>query len=348
MLSLDNPRILFVGGGSIGHIAPSVAVWNALKTKHSGATAHFVCSTKHDDQEFLTKNALPFTAVDSPRLSISLLWKYWQAKRDAKAVLSKFRPHVVFSKGGYVSVPLCAAATSLGIPIVLHESDSVGGRANTLVARWAKEICTGFRLTGDKYTYTGNPIRPSMTQGHREEGLALTGCSGDRPILLVTGGSQGAQSINEVIIKLLPELLKMCDVIHITGRGKGSAMQKEGYFSVEFAHEELADLYAISDIAISRAGASNIGELAANSIATILIPLRGVGHDHQQKNALAVEKEGACVVVQQENMEETLLETLKAILEQPEKSTQLQKNIAALYNQHAAEEIAETIMKCIA
>jgi len=348
MHTVENPRILFVGGGSVGHIAPSVAVWNVLKKMQSNASAHFVCSPRPDDAPFLEANNVEHSILDAPRLSISFIWKYMKAKKEAAKILSSFNPDVVFSKGGYISIPLCAAAKQKGVPIVLHESDSVSGRANAIVSKWAKAICTGFPTQKTNTICTGNPVRSSIQNGSKEAGLQLTGFSGIKPILMVIGGSQGATSINDAIINLLPELLQSYDVIHITGREKRIDVQKDGYWSTEFVNEEIADLYAITDIAISRAGAGSIGELAANSIATILVPLRSVGHDHQQKNAEVIEDAGACIVLQQGDLNSKLSDILKEILNDKKKRVDLEEQIHLLHKEDAAEQIANTIVKCIA
>ena len=332
--------ILFVGGGSVGHIAPSVAVWRALQSSHPEWGAHFVCADREDDRKFLEKESLEYTSTHAPRLSLTFPLQFWKAYKEAKAILDQVQPAAVFSKGGYVSVPLCFAAHRSGIPIVLHESDAVGGRANQLVARWATTVCKGFEI--------GNPIRPEMTQGSREEGLRLTGFAGQRPILLVTGGSQGAESINQIICTLLPKILEHMDVIHICGRGKTRAEVQEGYWAREFAQQELAHFYAVADIAVSRAGASNITELAGNGIPSIIVPLRGVGHDHQQKNAEAVERQGGCILLQQTVLEEQLIDTVSMLLQQPSTVENLSEGIQSFYNPNAAESIAREIEKILA
>ncbi len=343
-------KILFVGGGSIGHIAPAITVWQKLKESDPSAEAVFICSKRKDDASFLMEKNLPYIAIDAPKLSLSFIWKFPIALRNAKKIISSVQPDIIFSKGGYVSVPICWVAHKKDIPIILHESDTVSGRANRLVARWASYVCMGFPLEPlpPKSEGTGNPVRPEVMQGSKEEGLKLTGFSGSKPILLVMGGSQGAQSINDIIFELLPQLLDHVDIVHITGEGKGKDIQQKGYWSAPFVNKELPHIYAIADIALSRAGAGSIGELAANSIPSILVPLREVGHDHQQKNAEYIEKKGGCILLQQADLEARLLETAQALLIDHKKRQSLSEAMQSLYQDNAAEKIATIIQKHVA
>lgn len=349
---MTHSKILFIGGGSIGHIAPSVAVWREIEKINPDAECFFVCVNRPDDKEFLTVQNVPFTAIEAPRISLSFPWKFLQATKQCSAILEEQQPDVIFSKGGYVSVPLCYAAHKKGIPIVLHESDTVSGRANVLVSKWAKTICTGFPIPKSQSPdpnpqHTGNPIRPEVTQGSREEALKITGLRGERPVLLVMGGSQGAQALNEYIYGHLEELTKICDIIHITGRGKSSntlKLEARSYFSTEFSTELLQHFYALANVCLCRSGAGSIAELAANGIPTILVPLRGVGHDHQQSNAEVAEKSGGCISVQQIDMDETLLEIIRTILTDKDTLQNMSTNIRTLHTPDAAKKIAEIIL----
>lgn len=348
-------KILFVGGGSVGHIAPAVAVWEELKKRMPDASAHFVVSTRPDDAGFLLTTGLPFTTFDAPRLSCAFPYAFWKSCRAAAKIIERERPALVFSKGGYVSVPFCFVAHRKGIPIVLHESDVVGGYANRIVGRWAKTVCQGFqtRKTNDaNHIFTGNPVRAGINKGSRDEGLRITGLSGKKPILLVMGGSQGAQAINDAIVAQLPDLLLRCDIIHITGRGKnhtnhGSPIT-DHYYATEFATSTLPHLYACSDIALSRAGAGSIAELAANRIPTILVPLRGVGHDHQQKNAEEAELLRGCMVLQQNLLSSQLLTALHSLVSDEPLRRRMSENFAAMWVPDAACLIAKCIAECLA
>ncbi|MEK7562854.1 MAG: glycosyltransferase, partial [Patescibacteria group bacterium] len=220
--------LLFVGGGTLGHIIPAVAVAREWMKQHPDAAVHFVCSPR-GEAAFLEKENLPHTMLDAPRLSWNFPWKFFLAYQKSQVLLQSLKPDLVFSKGGYVSVPVCLAAKRMKIPIILHESDAVMGRANRLIAKLSTKICLGFPTHDARshhsplttYEFTGNPLRPEITRGSRAEGLRLTGFSGSRPILLIMGGSQGAQAINEWTVRHLEDLTAVCDVIHLTGTGKG-------------------------------------------------------------------------------------------------------------------------------
>jgi len=320
-------------------------VWQEFLGAHPRAQAHFVCSEREDDSEFLRKEHLDWTAVRAPKLSWNFLWKFFLAYRDAAQLIEQEKPDILLSKGGYVSVPVCLAAHWRQIPIILHESDVVSGNANRFTARWATAVCMGFQpeRDGGKHVYTGNPVRADATSGSREEGLRITGFSGTRPILLVMGGSQGAESLNRAVLQLLCEMQKSVDVIHITGRGKEGANTQAGYWSRPFVREELKHLYAIADVALSRAGASSIGELAANGIPGILVPLRGVGHDHQQKNAEYAANKGGCILLQQSALQENLLPLLERVAQDEGERLGLSERIRRLHQPDAAERICRVL-----
>lgn len=338
-------KILLVGGMSGGHVAPLVAVWRALQSRVPNAAAHFICSEREGDAAFLAGEGVAFTRLPAPRLSLLFPATFLRAFLGARRVIASFRPAVVFGKGGALSVPVCLAARMAKIPIVLHDSDAVAGRANAIVARWAAAVCRGFPQPGDPLPmFTGNPIRPEVTRGSRERGLALTEFSGHRPVLLVIGGSQGSEALNEAVRLRLDGLLETCDVAHLTGAGKEPAVARAGYWSRGFLHRELPDLYAIADLALSRAGAGAIGELAANGIPMILVPLRGVGHDHQEANARAVERRGGCVVLEQCDLPGMLVPTVVALLREESKLTGLAENAHTFHRPDAADVIAGIVV----
>jgi UDP-N-acetylglucosamine--N-acetylmuramyl-(pentapeptide) pyrophosphoryl-undecaprenol N-acetylglucosamine transferase len=339
-------NILFVGGGSVGHIAPAVAVWEEYKKLNPDSQAHFVCSPRPNDAQFLQDNHLDFSVLNAPRMSVLFPFKFLKTVREAQQILETQKPDIIFSKGSYVSLPLCFAAKKKQIPIVLHESDSVSGHANKMVAKWADYICTGFPTTDNRQStlHTGNPLRSGVTKGSKEDGLRIAGFDGTKPVLLVSGGSQGAQSINEVIINQLDDLLLRCDVIHITGRGKADTRHPttDHYYQIEFANEELAHFYACTDLALCRAGAGSIAELAANGIPSILVPLRGVGHDHQYANAKIAAEHG-CIHLEQSDLSKKLLTTVHALIADTQNREKMGEEIRSLHKSDAALQIAKII-----
>ncbi len=342
-------KILFVGGGSIGHLAPAVAVWRAVQRQKPDAMMRFVCSTRSEDAEFLEREKIAVTPLCDRRFSMLRPDLFLKAIFGARKILTDFRPDVIFSKGGAVSVPMCLLAHLRHIPIVLHESDAVMGRASQVIASFAKMICIGMQETKNQKPetnklFTGNPIRPSVTTGNRERGLKLTGLSGERPILLIMGGSQGAQALNEAVLRNLDALIAVADIVHLTGKGKYGAKPKPGYWTREIAYDELPDLYAIASLALSRSGAGSISELAANGIPSLLVPLRGLAQDHQQRNAEVAAQCGGAVLLQQEQLNVTLARTVKHLVETPAELDAMRTAIRTLSVPDAAEKIAKAVI----
>ena len=346
--------ILFVGGGTLGHIVPAVAVARKLLERNPECSIHFVCSPR-GEAEFLRKEHLPCTVIDSPRISWNFPWKFWLAHRRSMELLRLLKPAAVFSKGGYVSVPVCFAAKKLGIPIILHESDAVMGKANRLIAKMATKVCLGFPTRnselGTRDFFTGNPLRPEITQGSRAEGLRMTGFSSTRPILLIMGGSQGAQVINEWTLKNLQQLTTICDVIHLTGPGKYAARNSElgtrNYFSLPFAHTELPHLYACTSLAISRAGAGSIAELLANEIPTILVPIFGLAHDHQMKNAVSLQERKVALLVTQDDMDKDLMNVVSQLMKNSEEYQLMKERIRKMQGVDSTGQIVDIISETL-
>lgn len=327
-------RIIFAAGGSIGHIAPCVAVWRAVQKIDAYATAHFVCSDRLEDQTFLQKEGVAFTALGNR--SVSLITLPWMFLRAWK-ILSTAKPDVIFTKGGGVTIPIALAGWMRGIPVVTHESDAVPGRATRFISRFATRVIDGFA--------TGNPLRPRINRGSREKGLAITGFNGTRPILLVTGGSQGAQTFNDAIAKHSDELLRSVDIIHITGEGKrGIEEAKIGYWKSPFVHDDLAHLFAATDIALSRAGAGSIGELAANGIPSILVPLEGLAQNHQVKNAEAAARSGGCIELAQSSLDAKLAETVRNLAADAGLRAEMGEKMSTLHKPDADVAVAKILL----
>lgn len=342
-------RILYVSGGSAGHLAPLVAVERAVKALHPDAESSFLCSDRPEDAAYLRHERVTFSVVPRPRRSLSLPFSFLRNYVRSRRAIRTFKPDAVFSKGGAVSVPACLAARQAGIPVVLHESDAVMGRANRMVARWASAVCMGFPMTsGNPVRHTGNPVRPNITTGSRDEGLRITGLAGKRPVLLVIGGSQGAEALNGAVREHIGELLAVCDVIHLTGKGKKGAAARDGYWSTEFAHAELPHLYAAASFALSRAGAGSISELAANGIPAILVPIEGLANDHQLRNAEIAHEHGGCILIRQRHMQDQLVQTVTMLARDADARERMARKIRSFQQPDAARRIAEILAQCIA
>jgi len=211
-------------------------------------------------------------------------------------ILIRFRPHVIFSKGGYVSLPVVMAAFLLRRKVILHESDSRMGIANKIASKLASTVCVAFPnllKRGRKYRMTGNPIRPEIATGSANTGYKITGFTKDLPVLLVWGGSQGAAEVNELIEDDFEKFTKAFQVVHITGKGKSIGKKSSNYVHFSYLDEELKHIYAITNLVIGRAGANSLYELAYLQKPNIIIPL---GNTDQLNNAHYFEEKGASIV----------------------------------------------------
>ena len=236
--------------------------------------------------------------------------------REARSFLKKYRPDVVFSKGGFVSVPVVRAAGSLKIPCIIHESDMTPGLANKLCFGAAKKICCNFpetleMLPAGKAVLTGTPIRAELFTGEREKGLELCGFSGEKPVMMVMGGSQGAVSVNKAVRGNLTELLKTFQIVHLCGKGHfdESLANVEGYRQFEYVKEDLKHLFAAADLLVSRAGANAICEILALGKPSLLIPLPTKGSRGDQiLNANSFAEQGFSEVLEDEKAADQIVE----------------------------------------
>ena len=237
--------------------------------------------------------------------------------------MHKIKPDIVFSKGGFVSVPVVLAAKTCGIPAIIHESDITPGLANRIAIKGARKVCCNFPetlkyLPADKAVLTGSPIRRELLKGNGDAAYTLCKFPSERkPVLLIIGGSLGSKAINEAVRKILPELLKDFYIIHLCGKGNldESLIGTVGYAQFEYANAELTDMLALADLAISRAGANSICELLALHKPNILIPLSAAASRGDQiLNAKSFAKQGFSYVIQEEDVtDEVLLEAVRKV-----------------------------------
>ncbi len=308
-------KIVLTGGGTAGHVTPNIALIPTLKEK--GYEIYYIGSKGGMEQKLIEDIGIPYYGISTGKLR-----RYFDLKNftdpfrvikgvfEAGKYLKKINPDIVFSKGGFVAVPVVYSAFRRRIPVISHESDMTPGLANKICLPMAKKICCNFpetmaNLPKEKAVLTGTPIRAELSKGSRENGLAFTGLSGTKPILLVTGGSLGAVAVNEAIRKELKTLLKTFDIIHLCGKGKldESLVGTEGYLQYEYISAELPDLFAAADIIVSRAGANAICEIAALRKPNLLIPLSArASRGDQILNARSFEKQGFSMVMEEEEI----------------------------------------------
>ena len=376
--TLPKRKIVLTGGGTAGHVTPNIALLPSLR--EAGYEIAYVGSEDGIEKELMLDCGVSYIGVPTGKLR-----RYFDLKNftdpfrvikgfsEARKFLKSYRPDVVFSKGGFVSVPVVRAAASLRIPCVIHESDMTPGLANKLCYSAAAKICCNFpetmeKLPGKKAVLTGTPIRAELFSGDREEGLRICGFAEDavisaaeasaastdsaenvpgivpeiipdivpeiapdivpdtgKPVLMIMGGSQGAQSVNEAVRKHLDELLRDFRVIHLCGAGKYDASldNVEGYRQFEYVKDDLKHLFAAADVIVSRAGANAIFEILALQKPNLLIPLSVGTRGDQILNARSFEAQGfSKVLVESEEegvLDKKLVSTVRALYSEREK-----------------------------
>lgn len=313
-------KIVLTGGGTAGHVTPNIALLPSLK--EAGYEIAYVGSYDGIEKRLIEDFNIPYTGISTGKFrryldpkNLTDPFRVIKGYIEAKNFLKNYRPDVVFSKGGFVSVPVVRAAASLHIPCIIHESDMTPGLANKLCIPVAKKVCCNFPetlklLPENKAVLTGSPIRAELSQGNRLAGLDMCGFSANKPIIMVTGGSQGASNVNKAVREALPQLLKEFQVVHLCGKGKldNVLLSTPGYKQFEYVKAELKDLFAMADLVISRAGANAICELLALKKPNILIPLpSSSSRGDQLLNAQSFESQGFSIVINEDDLTTSLL-----------------------------------------
>lgn len=313
-------KIVLTGGGTAGHVTPNIALLPSLK--EAGYEITYVGSYDGIEKRLIEDFNIPYTGISTGKFrryldpkNLTDPFRVVKGYVEAKKFLKSYRPDVVFSKGGFVSVPVVRAAASLHIPCIIHESDMTPGLANKLCIPVAKKVCCNFPetlklLPENKAVLTGSPIRAELSKGNRLAGLTLCGFSANKPVIMVTGGSLGASNVNKAVREALPKLLQDFQVVHLCGRGKldNVLLSTEGYKQFEYVKNELKDLFAMADLVISRAGANAICELLALKKPNILIPLpSSSSRGDQLLNAQSFEAQGFSIVINEDDLTTNLL-----------------------------------------
>lgn len=308
-------KIILTGGGTAGHVTPNIALLPYLKD--AGFEASYIGSYEGMEKALIEKEGIPYTGISSGKLrryldikNLSDPFRVIKGFSEAKKILKKEQPNIVFSKGGFVTVPVVLAARRLHIPVIIHESDMTPGLANKIAIPSATKVCCNFPetvnyLPDGKAVLSGSPIRKELAEGSLEKGLEICGFNTEKPIIMMTGGSLGSVHINNVLRETLPDLLKKYQLIHLCGKGNAdeSLNDVEGYFQLEYASEEMPHLLAAAEMVISRAGANSICELLSLNKPNILIPLSAEqSRGDQILNAASFEKQGFSLVIQDNDL----------------------------------------------
>ncbi len=326
-------RIILTGGGTAGHVTPNIALLPQLK--ENGYDIQYIGSYNGMEKALIEDFNIPYHGISSGKLR-----RYFDLKNftdpfrvikgffEANSLMKELKPNVVFSKGGFVSVPVVIAAKRNHIPAIIHESDMTPGLANKLCFSSASKICCNFpetiaNLPKGKAVLSGSPIRDELLLGDKAKAKEFLGFEDDKPVVMAMGGSLGALNVNKALRAILPELLKDFNVIHLCGKGKADPEydKLKGYKQFEYIKDELKDLFAITDVVISRAGANAICELLALKKPNILIPLPATSsRGDQVLNARSFEKQGFSVVIEESSLnDDVLLNAVKDLYENKNK-----------------------------
>lgn len=352
-------KIVLTGGGTAGHVTPNIALLPALR--ELSYEIEYIGSYQGMEKDLIEAQNIPYHGISSGKLrryldlkNLSDPFKVIKGLGQAFRLLGKIKPNVVFSKGGFVSVPVVLAAKMRRIPVIIHESDITPGLANKISIPAAKKVCCNFPetlkyLPSEKAVLTGSPIRQELLKGNPEDARSYCHFKADKPVLLIIGGSSGAKVINDTVRLLLPELLKDYQLIHLCGKGNldSSLINTQGYAQFEYISQQLKDMFALADIVISRAGANAICELLALHKPNILIPLSAAASRGDQiLNANSFEKQGFSYVLKEEDLtKSTLLEAIRQVADHKDTYRDAMKNSGQMDSIRTIVEIIENNAK---
>jgi UDP-N-acetylglucosamine--N-acetylmuramyl-(pentapeptide) pyrophosphoryl-undecaprenol N-acetylglucosamine transferase len=307
--------IVFTGGGSAGHVTPNLALMHKLKQQ--GWDVKYIGSATGIEKEIIDREGVPFYPISSGKLrryfdlkNIKDPFKVMKGVYESYRLLKRLKPAIVFSKGGFVSVPVVLGSRMNNIPVIIHESDMTPGLANKISIPFATKVCVTFpeslsHIKGGKSVLTGLPIREHISSGKATRALQLCDFHSQKPVILVMGGSLGSQVLNQAVRANLGRLLQQFQIVHLCGKGNVSAelLSTRGYKQFEYLNEELPDVLAMTDLVISRAGATSIFEFLGLEKPMLLIPLsRQASRGDQILNAASFQKAGYADVIQEEDL----------------------------------------------
>jgi len=312
-------KIILTGGGTAGHVMPNIALLPTLRA--TGFDISYIGSMTGMERDIVEATGLPYYGISSGKLR-----RYLSAKNitdalrvvrgvgQARRIIRRIKPDIVFSKGGFVAVPVVLAARMAKVPVVIHESDITVGLANKICIPHAVRVCCTFpetmkQIPADKARLAGSPIRQEILDGSRIKGLAACNFPHEKPVIMVMGGSQGSVAVNTAVRNALDNLLADFNILHLCGAGNvDDTTNRSGYLQLEYAGENMGHFYAAADIVVSRAGANSLGELLAMAKPHVLIPLsKRVSRGDQILNAQSFQKQGFSVVIDEDEMTNDIL-----------------------------------------
>ena len=342
-------KIMFCGGGSAGHVIPNIAIIEQIKQKYLTVYA----GTDGIERNICKTNGVDFYEFDAVKFvrgkifcNLAIPFKLLKSIKSAGKIIDKVKPDLLFCKGGYVCIPAAFAAHKRGIPIITHESDISSGLANKIIARKCEKVLTSFPSTAEKFkngVYTGTPMRNNLFNRDKDEAKKLLNID-SRPTLIVFGGGSGSKIINDNLRKIIFELCKTINVLHVCGKGNAIETNVYGYKQIEFA-DDMGLLYACADAAVARCGSNSANELIALKIPTLFIPLQNsASRGDQVKNAQYFLNNGLCRVLLEGNLTTTTLkDEINKLLDDKKIKSALMKSQVKCGN----DAIIKEIEKCL-
>ncbi len=343
--------IILTGGGTAGHCTPHLAILPYIKNDFD--KIYYIGSENGIEKNIVSQTGIPYFAIPCAKLNrklclsnLTLPFKIIKGINKAGKLIDKLKPDIIFSKGGYVSLPTVIAANKRKIPIIAHESDLTPGIANKISSKYCKKVLTSFPQTAKYFIngeYIGSPIRKSIFNTNTIESLKSFGFSNSKPILLITGGSQGAETLNDITQKTLNQLLERFNVIHICGKGKIKQEEKhKGYFQTEYMNK-IENAFNVCDICVTRAGSNTVFELLSLKKPCLLIPLpKGNSRGDQVDNAKYFQKQGLVNVLEQDVLTpESFLYNVNALYDG-------RKNLLKNLEKHPVKDCSRQISRIIA
>lgn len=363
----EDLRIIISGGGTGGHIFPAVSIANAIKAKHPEAKILFVGALGRMEMQRVPAagyeiKGLPICGFDRKNLlkNFKVLLKIWKSQRLARKIIKDFSPKAVVGVGGYASGPTLNKAAAMGIPCLIQEQNSYAGVTNKLLAKKASKICVAYDgmerfFPAEKIIKTGNPVRQALleTTISREDAIKSLGLDPSKKTILLVGGSLGARTINESILRHL-DMVEKSNVQFVwqTGKYYNASIMEQLSKRKPIANLKVMDFitdmgaaYKAADLVISRAGASSISEFCLIGKPVILVPSPNVAEDHQTKNAMALVDKGAAIYVKDADAPATLLAKALETVDDDNKLSELKENILKLALPNSADIIADEVIK---
>ncbi len=366
-------RILFTGESGAGHLAPIIAVHKEIKKIAKELNIKrlefmLISSDSHFLAEMLEETGIPYKTIKAAKdrknfsiQSITDIFRVITGFFQSIILVFNYMPDVIFSKGGYVSLPIVIVGKIFRIPIIIHESDAIASPIDKFMFRLAKKVAVSFSKSKEVYDspkvfFTGNPVRDFIFSGNKEEAMEKFVLNEDSPVILILGGSEGAEEVNELALEILPQLLKKYQIIHQCGIGnyetvkakieKMNIYNLDNYHIFAFFKKRIANAYAVADLIVSRAGANTVSEIMAAGKPSVLIPLASAISDKQKKNAFNYSESGAAILLGEKNLKpHLLLNIINEIFENRLKIMEMKKAARQMKQPLAARKIAEEIVK---